>query len=402
MDVAFFTDSYVPTPDGVAQVVHALARQLQRWGHRVRVFTMNPAHGRPTERIEVDGIPVVLVRSVPLPLYSQYGIGFVPWAAVRREGVGREVEAIHLHSPGTMGATAFLAARYYKKPLVGTFHTDVWAARDSFPGTVPVRALFRLATWFCAGTYLRCDVTTAPTPGGREALLATSRKPFRHPIEVVPNGIEVGRFHPGVSRPDWRFRCGLPDGPLVSYLGRLTLDKGVHRFLSAVSEIPRDEPFSAIVGGAGPEEDAVRERVSKEGGLVGRVRYVGSVAEEEKSALLSQSDLFVVPSTSDTSSVSLLEAMACGTPCVVSDVGGPRDLVVSGASARMVSVETPGALSGAISELLRDPGARARLSAEGVEYVRRRASIEVTAGRFLSIYHRLVDERNHGSRLSTS
>ena len=399
MDVAFFTDSYVPTPDGVAQVVHALARQLRRWGHGVRVFTMNPVHGRPTERVEVDGIPVVRVRSLPLPMYSQYGIGFVPWKAVRREGLQDEVQAIHLHSPGTMGATAFLAARHYHKPLVGTFHTDVWGARDSFPPTMAVRALFRIAAWFCAGTYLRCDVTTAPTPGGRDALLATSRKPFRRPVEVVPNGIEIERFRPGIARPDWKFRCGLPDSPLVSYLGRLTVDKGVHRFLDAISELSADEGFSAIVGGTGPEEDSVRQRVSKEPGLAGRVRYVGSVAEEEKAALLSQSDLFVIPSTSDTASVSLLEAMASGAACVVSDVGGPHDLVASGASAQLVSVEAPGALSSAISELLRDPVARDRLRAGGVEYVQRQASIEVTASRLLKIYGRLLEDREYGRRL---
>jgi glycosyltransferase involved in cell wall biosynthesis len=200
-----------------------------------------------------------------------------------------------------------------------------------------------------------------------------------------------------VRRPDWRFRCGLPDAPLVTYLARLTADKGVHRFLNAVSEIPREEPFSAIVGGTGPEEEAVRTRIATDESLTGRVRYVGPVAEEEKAALLSQSDLFVIPSTSDTASVALLEAMACGAACVVSDVGGPRDLVVGGASGRLVSVDAPRALSGAISDLLRDPGARARLRTDGVAYVQRHASIEATAERFLAIYRRVSEERRHGT-----
>jgi glycosyltransferase involved in cell wall biosynthesis len=400
VEIAFFTESYLPTRDGVAQVTSSLAKELARQGHGVRVYAPSPgapAPGAPAVE-EVTGVRVVRVASVPSPLYPQYRWAVFPFARLAREHLGREVDILHVHTPGIVGSAGFLSARALHKPVVGTFHTNVWAMRSSFPPTPLVRLFFRMATWYTLGTYWRCDVTTAPTPEARDALLGRAEKPFRRPVEVVPNGIEVGRFHPGVRSPDWRERCALPDGPLVTYLGRLTEDKGVFRFLDAVRSLPSRASYSAVVAGTGPAEAEVRRRIHADRRLAERVRFVGPVAEEEKAALLSQSELFVLPSTSDTSSVVLLEAMASGAACVALDVGGPKDLIADGINGRLVPPQPAGSLSEAIGELLEDAGRRRRLAAGGVEYVRRSASIELTARRFISLYEMLLSERGlHGA-----
>jgi glycosyltransferase involved in cell wall biosynthesis len=376
--------------------VSALARALTRRGHRVRVYAPNPIVGAPPAREVVDGVPVVRVRSLPVPLYHQYRWPLWPFGSLRADGLAKEVDVLHLHTPGMLGSAAFLSARHYGKPLVGTFHTNVWEMRHSFPPTPLVRMFFRAAWWYSLGTYSRCDVVTAPTAPARDALIHGSRKKFARPIEVVPNGIEVDRFHPGVTTPDWRARCGLPDGPLVTYLGRLTQDKGVHRFLDAIAAIAGRVDVTAVVGGVGPEERAVRERLAGDPALRARVRYVGPVAEEEKAALLSQSDLFVLPSTSDTSSIAILEAMACGATCLASDVGGPSEIVQDGRTGRLVPVRTPSALSSAMLALVEDGAERHRLAETARRWVVESASIEITARRFISLYELLLSEKRHG------
>jgi glycosyltransferase involved in cell wall biosynthesis len=180
---------------------------------------------------------------------------------------------------------------------------------------------------------------------------------------------------------------------LVTYLGRLTVDKGVHRFLDAVAEASRTIDLVAIVGGTGPEEEAVRTRLAGDAQLASRVRYVGPVVEQEKPALLGQSDLFVLPSTSDTSSVALLEAMACGAAVIGPATGGAAEIVADGATGRRVPVLTPGALVRAMVELLGDPGLRRTLGARAREEVARTASLETMARRFISLYEHLVDSR---------
>jgi glycosyltransferase involved in cell wall biosynthesis len=229
--------------------------------------------------------------------------------------------------------------------------------------------------------------------------MAGVRKPFRHPVEVVPNGVDVTRFGPHLGVPDWRARCGLPAEPLVTYLGRLTVDKGVHRFLDAVAAASTSTPIVGIVGGAGPEERAVRERIAEDERLRGRVRYIGPVAEEEKPALLSQTDIFVLPSTSDTSSVALLEAMACGTTVVAPAIGGPSELVDDRITGRRVDVRTPGALAQVLVELAEDPAGRTALGGRARDEVARSASLESMARRFISLYEHVIDARRAvGSR----
>lgn len=393
MEIAFFTETYLPTPDGVAHEVSALAHALGRAGHGVRVYTPHPIVGAPPEHLEVDGIRVTRVRSLPVPLYGQYRWALFPFPQLHGERFGPDVDVVHVHTPGMMGGTGFLAARYFHKPLVGTFHTNVSEMRGSFSSNPLVGAFFRAAWWFTLGTYWRCDITTAPTEAARRALIEGATKPFRRPIEIVPNGIEVDRFRPGIAAPDWRSRCGLPEGPLVTYLGRLTLDKGVHRFLDAIAELSDRRDFSAVVAGTGPEEGAIRERLRSDPRLAGRVRYLGPIAEEEKPSLLAQSELFVLPSTSDTSSVALLEAMASGSTCVVSNVGGPGEMVVDGVTGRSFDPTAPGSLGRVIGELLDAPEVRAGVAARSIQAVRTTASIDQTARRFISLYELLLSER---------
>jgi len=398
MDVLFFTDSYPPMRDGVAAMTSGLARTMVRLGHTVRVIAPNSLSGPPSPGEMVDGVLVRRVRSLPVPLYGQYRWPVFPFGLLRGEWGGRTADVIHLHTPGALGSMAFLTARRFDLPLVGTFHTNIKEMRASVPQKFLVPFFFRVAWWYNLGTYWRCDVTTTPSEAARDALLSGASKPFRHPVEVIPNGIDAERFRPDSRIPDWRTRCGLPEGPLATFLGRLTVDKGVHRFLDAVAQTPSRTDLVAIVGGTGPEEANIRQRIAVEPGLVGRVRYVGPVAEEEKAALLAESDLFVLPSTSDTSSVALLEAMACGTMVIAPDAGGPAEIVEDGVTGRRVSMREPGALGVALSEYAERPEARREMGRRASEFVRRNASLDTMARRFISLYSLLEDDRAHRDR----
>ncbi len=393
MEIVYFTDSYPPMRDGVAAMTSGLARTMVRLGHRVRVFAPNPIAGRSTEEETLDGVLVRRVRSVPVPLYGQYRWPVFPFGLLRKDLGGGEADIVHLHTPGPLGSMGFLTSRRFGSPLVGTFHTNLKEMRESVPQKFLVPFFFRVAWWYNLGTYWRCDVTTAPSGAARDALTAGVRKPFRFPVEVVPNGIDVDRFQRGRTVPDWRTRCGLPPDPLVTFLGRLTVDKGIHRFLDAVGAALERTDLVGIVGGLGPEEASVRERISSDPRLAARVRYVGPVAEEEKAALLAQTDLFVLPSTSDTASVALLEAMACGTMVVAPDAGGPAEIVEDGITGRRVPMLAPGELARTIAELADRPAERRAVGDRAADFVRRNASLDTMARRFISLYTLAQDRR---------
>ncbi len=393
MDVLFYTDSYPPMRDGVAAVTSGLARTLVRLGHSVRVIAPNTLAGAPPPDEVIDGVEVRRLRSIPVPLYGQYRWPVFPFTSYLGSWGARDADVIHLHTPGPLGSMAFLTSRRFDRPLVGTFHTNLKEMADSVPRKFLVPFFFRVAWWYNLGTYIRCDVTTTPSVAARDALLQGARKPFRHPVEVIPNGIDAEKFRPDSRVPDWRARCGLPDSTLATYLGRLTVDKGIHRFLDAVGQTAERTDLVAIVGGTGPEEGAVRQRIATDPKLSGRVRYVGPVVEEEKAALLAQSDLFVLPSTSDTSSVALLEAMACGTMVVAPDCGGPAEIVVDGITGRCVSMREEGALTQALLELADRPDVRRAVGRRASNFVRSHASLDAMARRFIFVYSLLGSDR---------
>jgi glycosyltransferase involved in cell wall biosynthesis len=399
VEIAFFTDSYLPTHDGVAKETHALARAIRRLGHDVQVFTAQPAGPPVPKEEEIDGVPVVRTRSLPVPFYTEYRWALFPFRRLKKRLEGK-AQVVHLFSQGMMGNAGLIIGRRLHRPVLGTFNTDIYAMRESFPRTYPVRLFFRVARWWTLGLYYRCDLTTAPSSHARDALLAHASKPWRRPVEVVENGVELDRFHPGISQPDWRERCGLGDAPLVTFLSRLTSDKGVHRFLDAVERLPDTNSFSVVVGGVGPEAASLRARLAGNPALARRVRYLGPIAEEEKPALLSQSDMLVIPSVSDTASIVLLEAMACGAACIASNIGGPAAILQDGVTGRLVPPQ-PQALAGAVGELLQHPEERRRLAARGTSWVRSEASIERSARRFISLYGLLLEERERRAARST-
>ncbi len=393
MEVAFFTDSYEPMHDGVASVTAGLARTLVRLGHGVRVYAPAIRVGAASRDDTEDGVRVRRIRSVPVPLYSQYRWPVFPFGLLRSVYGAGDADVVHLHSPGAIGSMGFLTARRFRRPLVGTFHTNINEMRASVPRKLLVPLFFRVAWWYNLGTYYRCDVATAPSEAAREALVTFARKPFRRPIEVVPNGVDVDRFRPGVAVPDWRARCGLPSAPLVTYLGRLTVDKGVHRFLDAIEVAARTTDLAGIVGGTGPEEAAVRARLAASPALAARVRYVGPVAEVEKAALLGQTDVFVLPSTSDTSSIALLEAMACGTAVVAPATGGASEMVDDRVTGVRANVLSSTELAAALAELLDRATERRRVGVQATAWVRSHASLESVAQRFISLYRMLAEEK---------
>jgi glycosyltransferase involved in cell wall biosynthesis len=361
----------------------------------VHVYAPHATPGEPTREDTEDGVRVVRFRSIRVPLYPQYSqpvfSSVMPLWGRRTERVVSDADIVHVHSPGFVGSTGFLLARHRGAPLVGTFHTNLYEMRNCVPSKFLIPTFFRIASRYNLGLYWRCDVATAPTVAARSALLARASKPFRRPVQIVPNGIDLDAFHPGLNVPDWRTRCGLPAGPLVTYLGRLTVDKGIHRFLDAVAEATGRTDMVAIVGGSGPEEGAVRERVAGDPRLTRRVRYVGPVDEAEKGALLAQSSIFVLPSTSDTSSIGILEAMACGATCIGPDVGGPAEIVEDGVTGRRVSVRTPEELAGAIVALVDQPAERRRMAENALRFVRTTASIDAMAVRLAAIYSTLIE-----------
>ncbi len=163
---------------------------------------------------------------------------------------------------------------------------------------------------------------------------------------------------------------GSSDAGLVTYLGRLSTEKGPGFLVDAWGRIADRYPgWSLRIVGSGPVEDAVRRQVSRLPAGADRVTFAPPVIDAQ--AELAGADILALPSLTEGLPLVLAEAMAMGLPCVATDCSsGIRLLTLDGAAARIVPRADPAALAAALAGLMADPAERAGLGIRAREAVR--------------------------------
>jgi phosphatidylinositol alpha-mannosyltransferase len=201
--------------------------------------------------------------------------------------------------------------------------------------------------------------------------------------EIVPNGVDTTSFHPNGRRPADALRDGKPR---LLFLGRLDPRNGLGTVLKAMPRILDRFPGAQLtVAGDGPLRPMYERQAAPFGD---RVRMLGRIYDERPEHY-GTSDLYLCPTNKASFGITLLEAMACGTPLIVSDIVGFRELVDGGQEAVMVPADNPDAWSQTVIELLNDPEKRAAMGMAGRAKAESYSWPEVTE-RILAIYRRAL------------
>jgi glycosyltransferase involved in cell wall biosynthesis len=176
-------------------------------------------------------------------------------------------------------------------------------------------------------------------------------------IAIHYTGIDTARFHPG-DRAAARATLGMGDAPAILTVGALIPRKGQALVIEALPALPDVHYWLA---GAGEEEGRYRALAQTLGvGL--RVHFMGPVANADLPQLYRAADVVVMPSASEGLANAWVEALACGTPLVISDAGGAAELITSPVAGRIVE-RTPGAIAKAAQAILATPPSPADVAA---------------------------------------
>ncbi|WP_408587805.1 glycosyltransferase [Novosphingobium sp.] len=203
-------------------------------------------------------------------------------------------------------------------------------------------------------------------------------------LHVHYTGLDRARFRP-LPRAEARARVAALDlpttGALVLSVGALVPLKGTALAIEALAHLPADVTLAIAGDGAeGPALKALAERL----GLSSRVRFLGAVDHETLPVLLAAADAMVLPSEREGLANAWIEALACGTPLVIPDVGGAREVVVSPEAGRIVE-RTPEAIAAGLADVLAAPALQDAVAASAARFSWD-ANAEVLAG----IYGALV------------
>ena len=379
--------------DAGGQNVHvaALAEGMARHGVDVVVHTRRddvrlPRRVRMSPGVTVDhvmaGPPSTLSKDDLLPYMDDFA------ADLHRQWSARRPDVVHAHF-WMSGRAALAAARPLGIPVVMTFHAlgvvkkRHQGARDTSPaGRLEVEAqLVRDA-----------DRVVATCTDEVFELLRLGGD--RRRISVVPCGVDLTTFHPGVQpeqRPEGRRR--------VVCVGRLVERKGVGNAIEALGRMRADGgPDTELVVAGGPDaselgsdpEVARLREVAARAGVADRVVFRGRVGREDLPALFRSADVAVCVPWYEPFGIVPLEAMACGVPVVASAVGGMLDTVVDGVTGTLVTPRDPVALAEVVGSLLDAPSRRAEFARAGLHRVRSCYSWDRIAADTAAVYEQTV------------
>jgi glycosyltransferase involved in cell wall biosynthesis len=204
-------------------------------------------------------------------------------------------------------------------------------------------------------------------------------------IAQIPNGVEVQDIQP---KADYAI-----SGPArLIFVGRFHECKGIDRLFHAIKLIQQEQSHKRLnltLLGTG-SLDTELERLAQELGIASSVHFQGQVTDVIP--FLQESDIFVLPSKAEGISNALLEAMACGLPCVTTNNAGNRFVISSGENGLLVPVDDDTALAEAILQCISDQQLRELLGRNARMTVELHYSIESVAKRYVQLYHQMLLE----------
>jgi glycosyltransferase involved in cell wall biosynthesis len=351
---AWFTDT-LEDVNGVANTIRQMTAAARDVGADLTVVTSR-------QNITLRDIPI---RNFPpigefeLPEYELQKLSFPPVLNmldyIQRE---RFTEVI-ISTPGPVGLTALLAAKMLDLKTTGIYHTD-------FPQYVRILTqdgyMETLAWNFMHWFYSQLDLVYVNSEYYRQRWIEKGLP--QHRLKILPRGLDTHRFTPELRTPlFWSHFGKEPDELGLLYVGRISREKNLDVAMTACHALRAEGlKLRMLLVGDGPYLKELREQYPE--GC-----FTGYLNGKELASAYASGDVFIFPSTTDTFGNVILEAQAAGLPCVVSNHGGPQELVRHGVDGFVTRALDAVDFAAALRRLVQDPKLRKMMGQRARERV---------------------------------
>ncbi len=299
MRIAFVTDSYHPTIDGVVTIVDSIRDSLVDLGHEVFIVAPDPG-----EEHRIEGVHYF--PAVKFPMYEGY---YLPILPSNKLEVLKEIDPDVIHAYGItfMALKGYICAHEMKIPYVLTMTTMVTDAMEFYlPKFLPPEATERLAWIYIREILNHSDAVITHTDPIMDELKRHGVNP-RH-IGIIPAGIETEIFRPIEGCTTIRDELNIRDKRIIMHVGRISYEKHVGDIVRSLAHLPDDTVL--VIVGDGPARKDV-EAVVNECAFSDRVFFTGFVDRSKLPEYYNNADVCVSCSRFETQGLSIMEAMAC-------------------------------------------------------------------------------------------
>jgi glycosyltransferase involved in cell wall biosynthesis len=370
--VAMVIQRFYPHVGGAEIQLQQLAPRLQLRGFEICILTR---HEPGLSNFEVvDSTPVYRLPSIgPKALAAGMFTGSAVFQLARLRS-----DLVHAHEILSPASAALVSKRLHRHPVVvtllrGGLLGDVYKLRRRLFGRQRLRGLSREVDAFVLiSREIESELVAIGVPQSKRF--------------IIPNGVDTERFTPVTELQKKLIRTELLmplQGLIVVYLGRLVPEKRADNLLKIWNEVRLSIPDAhLVIVGSGPDESRLKE-LSTAG-----VQFVGQSSDTVR--YLQASDLFVLPSSTEGLSISMLEAMSTGLPVLATSVGGAPDVIQNGLNGYLIPSDDLGHLKRGLETLLKDNDLRMRLGTNARLRIQSNYSLDLDADRLATLYHRLL------------
>ena len=401
MKLCMVSRVFPPKIGGSGSFLNILSQKLVEDGFEVSVLTQS-FKDAPKQEI-INGVKIERCFALSGNEFSNINMAAAMLSLSKKIVSKRDHDLFHAHDLSIAGfAGAFSKKFVGKKPFLLKYGGDLvfeYLCLKKFKGFNPKNGLdetfkFRngidglfhgIENWYFR-TY---DLILPDAFYGKKFL--ETRGLSGEKIHVLPNGVNTNLFKPCSDKEKIKIKLGL-NGKIILCAARLVEWKGIDILITAMEKVLKEEKNARLViGGDGQMETTLKDLVRKKK-LEENIDFVGNISRENMLSYFTAADVFVLPSFFDTTPNVLLEAMACGKACVVSDISGIEEVVENDSAAKF-AIGDSDALAETILSLLRDDKKRRKFEKRALLRIREEYSQEKAIERYIKIYNEIIQKR---------
>lgn len=343
--------------NGVSRFIRDMGHQALNHGKDLRIVTST----RLDLPLEPNYVNIVPRLATSMPAYKNLEVVTPPFRRVFELVRAYKPDLLHVSTPGPVGMAAWWAARRLRIPMVGVYHTDFPAYVDHL---MDDQALAYATATFMRWFYRPFRLIFTRSQDYADVLVGMGMR--RERLRRLFPGTDTSVFHPRfVDRSLWREHGLDPASVKVIFVGRVSVEKNMPLLMKVwrtvqIRLVEHGLKADLVIVGDGPYRAPMEQQL---GTGDGGVHFLGFRHGVELSRLYASSDLFFFPSVTDTLGQVVLEAQASAIPVLVTNVGGPQEVIRNGETGLVLDAENPRAWVEAVIGLVAD---RAKLRQMGL------------------------------------
>jgi glycosyltransferase involved in cell wall biosynthesis len=365
MKILFVSDSYYPHVNGVYYFVSRVGPLLQERGHEVAVIA--PSGSIHSFQKKIDGLDVYGLASLPLLSYPTIRI---PIPILLKSRINRIIKSfkpdiIHIQDHFLISKAVVDVNRDLKIPIIGTNHL-MSENFTAFLSCEYLKKRFENFLWKgFSRVFNQVDLVTTPSETGARLI----RPKLKVNVIALSNGVSLDKFNPSGDSRKIRVKYGIPDKPVLLYVGRLDPEKHIEEILKSVAAAVEKIDFRFVIVGKGTRKAAL-EQLTRNLGITDKVIFTGFVPDEDLPYLYKLSRCFIIASIAELLSLVTLQAMASGLPIIAVNAGALSELVKDRINGFLYSEGDIPEIIRNIQEIMMDDDLRRKMSEKSLQFAR--------------------------------